>query len=298
MISILIPTYNYNVFPLVENLQKQSDGLNIAYEILVLDDASTEKKIVEKNSEINSMGNCRFEVLPKNIGRSKIRNLLAEKAKFDWLLFLDADVLPKTANFMKEYTLVIEKHKCQVIYGGIVYQQEKPTDNKMLRWKYGKEREAKSVLDRQKDPYFIISQNLFIKKTTFLKANSFTENYYGLDNFFSNQLKKMNAVVLHIYNPVIHFGLEENERFIKKALNAVETTVILEAKGLMDKDMRPIQKSYIKLDRFHLEGVFSFVISNFKTTMERNFNSPNPNLFWFDLYRLNYYIKFKKKYNA
>ena len=164
----------------------------------------------------------------------------------------------------------------------------------MLRWKYGKARESKSVWERKKNPYFIISQNLLIKKKSFLKANNFTENYYGLDNFFSNQLKRMDAKMLHIDNPVLHFGLEENEKFIKKALQAVETTVILENLGLMDNSMRPIQKSFLTLKKLHLTSLFHFVISKFKRKMERNFISKKPNLFWFDLYRLSYYIKLKK----
>ena len=53
MISILIPTYNYNVFSLVENLQKQCEIANEVYEIVVLDDASTDKKSLEENSKIN-----------------------------------------------------------------------------------------------------------------------------------------------------------------------------------------------------------------------------------------------------
>ena len=294
MISILIPTYNYYVFPLVENIFQQCEKANILYEIIVLDDASTDTEIAEGNLKINELENCSFKVLDENIGRSKIRNLLAEKAKFGWLLFLDADTFPSNSNFIQNFVLAINNNDVDVIYGGIKYQKEKPEKNKMLRWKYGKARESKSVWERKKNPYFIISQNLLIKKKSFLKANNFTENYYGLDNFFSNQLKRMDAKMLHIDNPVLHFGLEENEKFIKKALQAVETTVILENLGLMDNSMRPIQKSFLTLKKLHLTSLFHFVISKFKRKMERNFISKKPNLFWFHLYRLSYYIKLKK----
>ena len=40
MLSILIPTYNYNVYPLVMELKSQADELDLSYEILVQDDAS------------------------------------------------------------------------------------------------------------------------------------------------------------------------------------------------------------------------------------------------------------------
>ena len=38
MLSILIPTYNYNVYPLVTELKSQADALGIAYEVLQLMD--------------------------------------------------------------------------------------------------------------------------------------------------------------------------------------------------------------------------------------------------------------------
>lgn len=296
MISILIPTYNYNVLPLVEALHKQAELLRIDFEIKVYDDGSPIPEL--ENEKINDFTNTFYKKLESNIGRTAIRSLLAEEAQYDWLLFLDADVLPRNFDFIEKYISAIKDANSDVIFGGISYMEEVPSKEKILRWKYGIAREAKSVEVRMQDPYFIISQNLCIKKQTFLTANTLHENHYGLDNFFSNQLKKIAAKMDHIENPIIHYGLESNEKFIQKALEAVETTVILEKKKLMDMDMRPLQKSYLKLKKLHLQNIFSFVISRFKTRMELNFNSVNPNLFWFDLYRLNYYIQLKKKHNA
>ena len=70
MLSILIPTYNYNVYPLVSELHKQCLECEIDFEIIVIDDGS--KLFFNENQEINSFKNCRFEILEKNIGRSGI----------------------------------------------------------------------------------------------------------------------------------------------------------------------------------------------------------------------------------
>lgn len=284
------------VLPLVENLHKQASRLDIKFEINVYDDGSPQPEL--QNEIINEFTNTTYKKLENNIGRTAIRSLMAEEAKYSWLLFLDADVLPENSNFLKKYLDALNNNNVDVIAGGVVYEEKKPEKEKMLRWKYGHLREAKSVAVRQKDPHTIVSPSLCIKKSVFLNANTQIKNSYGLDNFFSNQLKKMDATVLHIENPVIHLGLEENNIFLNKALKAVETTVDLEQKGLMDTDMRPLQKSYLKLKKLHLHHVFSFFISKFQKRMEQNFNSKNPNLFWFDLYRLNHYIQLKKKYNA
>ena len=291
MLSVLIPTYNFNVYNLVAQLHSQMDGLSVASEIIVLDDCSQTFKA--ENEAINSLQRSRYIYSEENVGRTANRAKLAEIAKYDWLLFLDSDVLPKNTNFLEAYVTQIQSTTNDVVFGGIAYQDERPSEEQLLRWHYGREREAKPVSIRLKSPYFIISQNLLIKKSTFLAANTIKENFYGLDNFFSNQLKRQKAKVGHIDNPVVHLGLETNSVFISKALKAVETTVLFESRGLMDKAERPLQKSYLKLKRFGLTTLFSIIISKFKLKMERNFASEKPNLFWFDLYRLAYYIDLK-----
>ncbi len=295
MISILIPTYNYNVLSLVEELHRQGVNLDVDFEILVMDDGSPSPS--EENKKINSLSNASYIIQTTNLGRTAIRTKLAEQAQFNWLLFLDADIRIPSEIFISQYVRVIT-NSTDVIFGGVSYDEEIPPRELSLRWHYGNSREAKSVEEREKSPYFIISQNLFIKKQIFLTANVVSENYYGLDNLFSNQLQRIKATVSHIDNPVIHLGLENNQSFTTKALKAVETTIIFEERGLMDSNLRPIQKAYKKLTSFGATGLFSFIISKMKRTMEKNFDSGSPNLFWFDLYRLNHYIQLKKKPRA
>jgi len=297
MLSILIPTYNYNIVTLVNKVYKQALDAKILFEIIVADDCSTYKAFIDENKEIEELEFCTLIRNKENIGRTATRNLLANKAKYNQLLFLDSDVVPKYDDFISRFNLK-EMENYQVIYGGVSYFEEKPEENKVLRWKYGKEREAKNVAKRLKEPFFIISQNLMIKKDIFLKLNNINTNAYGLDILFSNNLKVNNITVNHIDNPVYHLGLETNNVFIKKSLEAVKTTVQLENKGIIDNDLRPLQKSYLRLKKNKLTLIFSFFISKLKKLMEHNFLSKNPNLFWFDLYRLNYYIELKSKKSA
>jgi glycosyltransferase involved in cell wall biosynthesis len=296
MLSVLIPTYNYDVYKLTEVIHAQCERTDILFEIVVIDDGSVDFKA--KNKLINKLSHATYICLERNIGRTAVRGKLADTANYEWLLFLDSDVLPTQNTFIQNYIKAIEKTTKDVVFGGIVYQDNKPSDNLILRWHYGREREAKSAAQREKSPYFIISQNLLIKKQIFLAANTIQENFYGLDNFFSNQLKRQNAKVGHIDNPVIHLGLEANSAFVAKALKAVETTVRFEQKGLMDTAERPLQKSYLKLKNIGLTKLFKFIISKCKARMERNFLSAKPNLFWFDLYRLAYYIDLKNEKDA
>ncbi|MFT4698676.1 MAG: glycosyltransferase involved in cell wall biosynthesis [Flavobacteriaceae bacterium] len=292
MISILIPTYNYSIVNLVNTLHQQVSKAAIPFEIIVVDDCSNELNILEQNKNINSLENCQLIENPQNLGRTASRNLLSNKAIYNWLLFMDADVLPKYNDFISRFSL-LENQDCQVIYGGVCYEEKRPELDKILRWVYGIKRETKSVKNRIKQPYFIISQNLLIKKDIFTASNTSNLNAYGLDILFSNNLLKNNVIVKHIDNPVYHFGLENSLTFLDKSLKAVKTTYLLEENNQIDKNLRPLQKVFHILKKWKLIGFLRFLTDLFKNPIKSNLLSKNPSMFLFDLYRLRYYIKLK-----
>src|SRR5690606_32512220 len=125
---------------------------NIMFEIIVSDDSS--QNFYEENNQINTLNNCFYTVLNQNIGSSAIRNLLSTKASFENLLFLDADVRLISNLFIKNYlNLIQNKKQYNVIYGGIVYQENKPDNNQLLRWIYGNKRDALPAEKRSENAY-------------------------------------------------------------------------------------------------------------------------------------------------
>lgn len=293
MLSILIPTYNYNTLKLVKNLQHQGVKSDVNFEILVLDDASSDSQCSTENKKINTFEYCSFLENEKNIGRTATRNILAKKAKYDWLLFLDADVTPLDDKLIARYVKQLDK-KHDVISGGIVYENQKPNHNQMLRWAYGRKKESKSAKERNKHPYNIISQNVLIQKNMFEKANILEANMYGLDIFFSYKLKELKANILHIENLTIHLGLESTAVFIEKSLGAIQTTFTLEKNKKIDTTARPLQRRYNQLNSIGLIAIFIFVCNRFEKQIIANLNSKHPSIFLFDLYKLCHYCKLKK----
>lgn len=288
MLSILIPTYNYNITFLVESLLKELNSYTFSYEILVLDDCSTNEKIVKANQRISNLPNCIYSQNPTNLGRTATRQALAEKANYDRLLFMDADVLPESTNFINNFN--IEQQTADVVFGGITYESKKPEKDKILRWKYGKAREAKPVSERNKIPHLsIISQCFLIKKEVFKKANSYLENSYGVDVLFAQNLEKLNATVLHIDNPIIHLGLENNKSFIKKTINGLKSLIFFEKENMIPDNYRPIQKAYLSLKNKGALKLFIKVIAFFEKSIYKNLTSSSPSLFLFDLYKLYYF---------
>ena len=164
MLSILIPVYNFNVTSLIGELLNQAEKLNIQFEIICFDDKS-KSKFLHANDNLRNLENVNYKILKENIGRSKIRNLLASESKYEYLLFLDCDIKISNPDFLENYINQISNN--DVIIGGLEYESFDNTDkNKLLRWAYGKNREEKKAIKRCKKPYLAFSVcNLFIKKS-------------------------------------------------------------------------------------------------------------------------------------
>lgn len=295
MLSILIPTYNYDCTPLVKELVKEISIIAIPIEILVCDDASTDLLSKKATQDYCSNNKPHYIENAINLGRTATRNILAQKAIHPWVLFLDADVYPKSSKFITDYIATIAgKNDIHCVFGGITYKEEKPEQDKLLRWKYGRIKESKTVSERNKNPHFIISQNLLIRKELFLGLNVFTQNMYGLDIIFSNELKRKKTEVLHIDNNVYHLGLEPNAVFLHKSIQALKTTIDFEKQEKIPDDLRPVQRIYKRLYLFlgshKLVGAF---LGLFEKKMNANLKGKNPSIIIFDLYRLHQYIKLK-----
>jgi hypothetical protein len=288
MLSILIPTYNYNVFELAKVLNKQAIDSKIEFEIIVLDDGSI--KFHDENNKINELEFCSYEILKNNMGRSAIRNFLAKKANFDNLLFLDSDTFPIDTNFIINYCSQINKGY-EIIYGGIKYQNERPKKNQLFRWKYGIKREAISVEIRKKNPYLrLLTLNFMIKKAVFKKVifNESIPNLRHEDTLFSYNLKQQKILVEHIENPIYHLGLDEFEITIKKENESLIALKFLIENQLIPSDYISLSKLFYRLKKMKLLIVLKVFYKITKPFFLKNLASKNPSLFIFDIYRLGY----------
>ena len=168
MISILIPVYNFTIVDLVKNLHQQASSAGIVFEIICIDDKS-EDTYRHNNNYIRCMPHVKYEELSKNIGRSRIRNLLAKQACYEQLLFLDCDSSILQDNFIQQY---LDHAKSDaIVYGGRNYEKKAP-ENKdyFFRWYYGVKRETTSAFTRKKHPYrSFMTNNFLIPKEVFLK---------------------------------------------------------------------------------------------------------------------------------
>jgi hypothetical protein len=289
MLSILIPTYNYNLYPLVSEVRKQCVESRIDFEILCQDDASNLFNI--ENQRINNLENCNFSINDSNLGRGKNINFLAEKAKFGWLLIMDCDTLPTQNNYIQNYISQINKAE-KVVFGGIEYQKQQPANDQLLRWFYGNARESLSVEKRNTNPNGnALTSNIFIQKKVFV-SNKFDESItkYGYEDLvFLSDLKKKGILVKHIENPTYHLGLETSQQFLEKTKIALENLKSITENTSLDPSESKILRVSFLLKKWHLTPIISFAFKKTEQNIERNLLSVKPSLLLFDLYKLGYY---------
>lgn len=289
MLSVLIPTYNYNTYFLVKDIHSQLINASIPFEIICIDDGSSSKLNIE-NEKINLLSFANFKILEKNIGRSCIRNLLAKKANFEWLLFLDADVLPVKRDFITNYISCFSNEQ-KVFCGGICYKNV-IYKSELLRLKYGKKHEEIDLKIRQQnaDKYFLTS-NFLIDKKIFQRIK-FDENLnkYGYEDLlFAIKLNQNAIEIKHIENRVFHNGIDSNQVFCNKTQYAINNLANLLKMGKLKYSETNLTKIYQKLNKLRLTKFLEISNFNFeKKAIEKS------SLLYFNLFRLQLLHQFLK----
>ncbi len=290
MLSILIPVYNFNVVNLVGELSKQAVHSGIPFEIIILDDCSSEL-LRDQNKDVANLPGVRFYELAKNIGRSRIRNRLADMAKYNSLLFLDCDSEVYSADYIRNYIPYMGKE--MVICGGNIYHEEPPEEPEYhLRWMYGLKKEQIPDVVRNAHPYRSFMTNNFMIARSVFQQIQFDESiikYGHEDTLFGLELKKNNIPIYHINNPLYHIGLEIASEFLRKTSDAIENLLILLHDGkIQPDDIKHIRllKAYVKIKKYRLVGIYLFFYEFISNAVMRNLLGENPGIFAFELYKL------------
>ncbi|MDO9262156.1 MAG: glycosyltransferase family A protein [Flavobacteriaceae bacterium] len=298
MLSILLPSYNYNLFPLVKELHQQLINENIPFEIVCMDDAS-ELTFVENNLLVN-LEHVSFHILEKNIGRSAIRNKLAEKATYNWLLFLDADVFPKDSNFIKNYIAVILNNtQNKTVYcGGIIYNTEIESENIYLRWNVGRNGEQCLIEERIKNPFRkFFSANFLIQKESFkeIKFNQYLNTYGYEDVIFASDLKINNFLIVHFQNYVYHLGIEFNADYLNKTKIAIESLLKYYQKGILNKENVKLLIYYERIHKLKAVFLFSFIYKVIGKSVENYLTKGKSKIVVFNFYKIIYFCYLSSK---
>ncbi|MDR2962888.1 MAG: glycosyltransferase [Bacteroidales bacterium] len=299
MLSICIATYNYDVRELVREVHKQCRKAAVPFEILVADDHS-ELHVHERNQSCAATPQVLYWRESENRGRAAIRNILARRAQFSYLLFLDCDAQITSPHFIKDYVAAAHKH-C-VICGGVDYQKKAPERAKFLRWNYGVQREKISAEVRTKTGKGLTLFNLLIDRELFLRIrlNEIIREYGYEDTLLEYTLKQQKAHIIHINNAAIHAGLDTNAVFLHKIEESLRTVTLLVRNADIERDFLrsiTIYRTYMLCKKIHVVTLLKLIFRTIGKPLYRAIVQKNLPLQLFDFYKLAYFCSIQTKHS-
>ncbi|MBE0674558.1 MAG: glycosyltransferase family 2 protein [Bacteroidales bacterium] len=298
MISILVPVFNYDIAVLIHSLREACDKMSEYHEIIIGDDGSSPE--FHSRYELLIGDRVRLISAEKNIGRAAIRNRLAVEATGEYLLFIDADamIMGTAETFLKGWLPFI--NKSPVLCGGVVYPDYPPADpEKMLRWKYGRNREQRKAADRNKHPHarfsgfnFLVSRELFLK----IRFNEELKQYGHEDTLFGYQLKKAGIGILHIDNNLVHDGVEPNSEYIAKIKLGIENLSILCDKVTDRKAFAAsvrLVRTYDFLAELGMSRILAGLFIRYRDRMEIALDSSKVSLVVFSIFKIGLFATYR-----
>lgn len=290
MISVLIPAYNHPVAGLVAALHRQCMQIP-AFEILVADDAS-EHPYEDDYRSIAQLAGVRVIRQARNLGRGRIRNLLAQEAQYDLLLFIDGDAGDVPSGFIQQY-LAAAQHS-GVICGGTRYAGTPPADPHVrLRWKYGCQREMRPYSECNLHPAQSFSSFNFLVRRQLMRTVGFDTSISGYgheDTVLGLEFSLRGISVTHIDAPLLHNGLDRDEVFLDKTRSAVRNLWALSHnaryQAALSQSVRLLAAYYL-LKKLFLAGLAGWLFKHFRKPLEHLIVRTG-SIALLDIYKLSY----------
>ena len=280
MISVLIPAYDFDCSSLVRSLSRQADALDVPCEIVVANDASPRYR--DEIRSVAGLTHVRYLEKDQNQGRSRIRDFLADEAKYPYLVFIDGDAELLDDKFLSRYQACCQPGCC--VLGGIAYAQQLPDEACRLHWTYGRKRESRMRKRGVFTPFnFLIDKALFNR----IRFDEAIVGYGYEDALFGARLKDV-AVVSYIDNSLIHAGLNDAASYLERTRQACRTLKSLSQRytSAYIASFSRLWWAYNGLRRWHLTAVFARCFDRHEEAIVRQLSGRHPQMLLLDLYKL------------
>ena len=216
-LSILIPFYRDNPSEVIETLTRIAGP---SVEVLTYDDGTGDKDLSRDVSAAIKSAPCQATLFTahENRGRAYGRNHLFNAAKADWVLFLDADMMPMSDDFIAAYLKEIKAETSDVLFGGFQVATTRGRQETEIHRVLSITSDCATASERQRlGPKNVASSNLCVRKTV-LTAEPFDTGFKGWGWEDSEWAARVSAAyrLKHIDNPALHLGLETTDTLLKR----------------------------------------------------------------------------------
>ncbi|MBN8607500.1 MAG: glycosyltransferase [Caulobacterales bacterium] len=219
-LSVLTPFHKHDPSAMLAFAAHAPDGV----EFILLDDGSASATLLARLVQTAwlACAPVRILVSARNKGRAAARNRLIAEAQGEYVLFLDADMIPDRPLFFQNWLDVIARHRPDVAFGGLSVRHAEPTSDTALHYEIFAHSDCRPARERsQAAAQTVASANLLVRKS-FLARHPFDEGFVGWG--FEDVDWALGAAryteILHTDNPATHAGLDNVATLMRKSAEA------------------------------------------------------------------------------
>lgn len=218
-VAICIPVFHDDPSSLIAQLSRQRGAEQAT--LLIYDDGSGAPDLTARITTALEAypGRKRLITAERNLGRAAARNALIHAAEADWLLFLDGDMRLDHDGFLMAYTEAAARQPgpCCIV-GGFGVDRAIVTEATRLHALHSQSSECLDAATRRNDPgRFVFTANIFVHRQIALNA-PFNDRFrgWGWEDVDWGLSVAATWPVVHIDNPAIHLGLDEDAVLLRK----------------------------------------------------------------------------------
>lgn len=219
-LSVLTPFYRYDPSAMLARLGCVPAGV----ELVLLDDGSKSATLLSDVLSAAHAAGAPTTVITRaeNGGRAQARNRLLAAARGDYVLFLDADMLPDAPDFLARWLSLIETRRPAAAFGGLSLQSVAANAETALHHDMFARSDCRNAAARAQSPaQFTATANLLVRRDV-LEAIPFDSAYVGWgfeDVDWALRVARA-AEIVHVDNSAAHAGLDSVDTLLRKSRQA------------------------------------------------------------------------------
>ncbi|MDP3737575.1 MAG: glycosyltransferase [Hyphomonadaceae bacterium] len=258
-LSIVIPSYRHDASNLIDQLARCV--ASPLAEIIVYDDGSRDHSLLASMQEAASSARAAVRIVscPVNRGRAAARNAAIAHARAAWILLLDADMAPESANFIETYLEAEEKidHPALVVGGYSLRFAQKNSQVALHRWQAETSECVPAEVRRKAPGRYVFSANVMVHREV-LESRPFDERFegWGWEDTDWGLRAEQAFPIMHIDNPATHLGLDDDKSLMAKYAKSGENFARMAANHPEQAAEMPLYKAAIGFKRWPLLKLF------------------------------------------